>query len=614
MTTMLVFLSLLGAAVLFLGYCALVGSLMLRIIGLHARESVARDNVYLLTALAVPCGMLVVIAVLFALGLVGLFNIYSVAVAGAVLLIAAVFTGRRGGFRWAGRADVFRGPWLEMSTVVLLLLVTVLMSMRAPGHWDDTMYQLPQARFYLDRQAIEVNEFLRFPLFPQNINLLLAFGLMTGGDLMAQLMASLPVFVMALGLIGASKLFLGSFIPGSLSAVTIYLLGPLLGTFGNAYIDNGLAMFCWAAVLAMACAIVTQPGGQQIRWTGLAGFMAGAAAGSKLFGLVFAAVLGLYLLLVRRDLREILVYSFATAAVGCWWYVRSFIISGDPMHPALGNIFGFYLWDAGDLAAQTAQQGTIGTAVWNVVAALVGPGVAGWILALASLGLTRVAAPIRMMQFVFTGYLAFWLVVAQHDRYLAPIYAVGTFLSFYFVWRLWLYGTQQINFLKPIGSKITLIYASVLVGLFIPLIGKVIRTERYGTAKWDEVLEGRDGYQLFQKANALRVDKNNRLMHLGYENAVFFYDGVAVGDHFGPGRYRRMLGESGALRSPQKIQELMKNFGATAFAVNTQRFPSAGVDKFFEQFDVIDQTEDGYLLVPKNVVGVQIDEPEKLLQ
>lgn len=587
---------------------------MLRSIGLHARESVAGGNLCLLTAFAIPSGMLVVVAVLFALGLFGLLNIYSVAVAGAVLLIAAVVTGRRGGFLRAGPADVFRGPWLEMSTVVLLLLVTVLMSMRAPGHWDDTMYHLPQARFYLDRQGIEVNEFLRFPLFPQNINLLLALGLMFGGNLMAQLMASLPVFVMALGLIGASKLLLGSFIPGSLSAVTIYLLGPLLGTFGNAYIDNGLGMFCWAAVLAMACALLTRSDGEKICWIVLAGLMAGAAAGSKLFGLVFASVLGLYLLVFRRDVREIFAYSFATAAVGCWWYLRSFVISGDPLHPALGNVFGHYLWDAADLAGQTAEQGTHGTAAWNVIGALFGPGVAGWILALASLGLTRVAAPIRMMQFVFAGYFVFWLTVTQVDRYLAPIYALGTFLSFYFVWRLWLYGTQQINFLKPIGSKITLIYAVALVGLFIPLIGKVIRTEKYGTSKWDEVLESRDGYQLFQKANALRVDKNDRLMHLGYENAVFFYDGVAVGDHFGPGRYRQMLDESGALRSPQKIQELMKNFGATAFAVNTQRFPSAGVDKLFEQFDVIGQTEDGYLLVPKNVVGVQIDEPEKLLQ
>jgi hypothetical protein len=103
-------------------------------------------------------------------------------------------------------------------------------------------------------------------------------------------------------------------------------------------------------------------------------------------------------------------------------------------------------------------------------------------------------------------------------------------------------------------------------------------------------------------------------MHLGFENAVYFYSGIAVGDHFGPGRYRQMLDETGALRSPQEIQELLEKFGATAFAVNTQRFPNAGVDKLFEQFDVIDQTEDGYLLVPKNVVRGQIDEPEKLLQ
>ena len=597
-----------AAGMVLLGYWFVVGCMVLRAIGLYPQNEILRGNGYLLAALAISAGMLATITILFALGIMGVLAPLAVAVAGFILLVLALLSALRGGDGQAFGPALIAKPSPEKFALILLFCVAVMMSMRAPGHWDDTSYHLPMARFFVEQQAFTVNEFLRFPLFPQNFNLLLVLGLMFGGELMAQLMAALPVFVMAIGLVGASKLLLDSIIPGALAAVTLYLLGPILGNIGYAYIDIGLAMFCWAAVLAMACAIVTQPGGQQIRWTGLAGFMAGAAAGSKLFGLVFAAVLGLYLLLVRRDLREILVYSFATAAVGCWWYVRSFVISGDPLHPALGNLFGFYLWDAGDLAAQTAQQGTIGTAAWNVVGALVGPGVAGWILALASLGLTRVAAPIRMMQFVFTGYLAFWLVVAQHDRYLAPIYAVGTFLSFYFVWRLWLYGTEYINFLKPLRSKITLIYFAVLVGIFIPLIGKVIRTEKYGTAKWDAVLESRDGYQLFQKANTLRVGKNERLMHLGYENAVFFYDGVAVGDHFGPARYRQMLDESGGLRSPEEIQAIMQKFGATAFAVNTQRFPNADVSALFGQFEVVDQAEGGYLLVPKNIRGDHSDD------
>ena len=611
---MFTFLLLVASGIVMLGFWFVVGCMVLRAIGLYPQAQILSGNGYLLATLVISAGMLATITILFALGIIGVLTPLAVGVAGFMLLFLALLSARNCGDGLAFGSSLTARPSLEVIALILLFFVAVIMSMRPPGHWDDTSYHLPMARFFVEQQAFTVNEFLRFPFFPQNVNLLLVLGLMFGGELMAQLMASLPVFVMAIGLIGASKLFLDSTIPGTLAAVTLYLLGPILGNIGYAYIDIGLAMFCWAAVLAMACAIVTHPDGQHIRWTVLAGLMAGAAAGSKLFGLVFAAVLGLYLLLVRRDLREILVYSFATAAVGSWWYVRSFIISGDPLHPTLGNIFGFYLWDAGDLAAQTAQQGTIGTAAWNVVGALVGPGVAGWILALVSLGLTRVAAPIRMMQFVFAGYLAFWLVVAQHDRYLAPIYAVGTFLSFYFVWRLWLYGTEYINFLKPLRSKITLIYFAVLVGIFIPLIGKVIRTEKYGTAKWDEVLASRDGYQLFQKANTLRVGRNERLMHLGYENAVFFYDGVAVGDHFGPARYRQMLDESGALRSPQEIQAIMQKFGATAFAVNTQRFPNADVSTLFGQFEVVEQTEGGYLLVSKNIRSDQSDDPGSSIQ
>src|SRR5690606_37930611 len=97
--------------------------------------------------------------------------------------------------------------------------------------------------------------------------------------------------------------------------------GPVKSTLGFAYIDNGLAMFCWAAALMAASAAGTQgptsraaatdardparsatvehPGDLSDRSLAAAlfaaGLLAGAACGTKYFGVVFAFLLGLIL-------------------------------------------------------------------------------------------------------------------------------------------------------------------------------------------------------------------------------------------------------------------------------------------------------------------------------
>ena len=36
---------------------------------------------------------------------------------------------------------------------------------------------------------------------------------------------------------------------------------------------------------------------------------------------------------------------------GGYWYLRSYIVSGDPIHPLGGEYFGYWLWDKYDLDA-----------------------------------------------------------------------------------------------------------------------------------------------------------------------------------------------------------------------------------------------------------------------
>lgn len=585
-----------GFALLLMLHCGFVGAALRRLI--LGREDGPVPGTGLDLFFALCLGLVSDIAGLFVLGLVGVFTPLGVLGLGLIMLVLAWLVPGRGGAVALSDAIADPDAVVDGLLVALLLACTVMAALQVPGYWDDTMYHLPLARSYVQQQAIVVNEYLRFPLFPQNINLLLGLGLMWGGDLLAQVFATLPLFVIGLGLIGASEWATGSRLIGIVASVALFFIEPVASTLGHAYIDNGLALFCWGAVLALAFAVEAAPSSRAMAWALLAGLLAGAAAGSKLFGAVFAVLAGLAFLLVRRDWRLALAYGGALLLTGSWWYVRSFWISGDPVHPAGGNFFGHYLWNASDLLRQQQEQATHGLPPTpaNFLPALHKAGVSIWLLALLGLPLRQVSRPVRLLQLVFVGYLAFWFCVSQVDRYLAPVHGLGMLLSGYTLSRL----ARPLTQLPLPGARVRSYARGLLLGLLLlPLASLVLRRARADMADPQAALHQRTGYELFVQAGKLAPQAGRRLVQLGFENAVYFFDGVVIGDWFGPGRYDQMIecvaADCGAL-PPQAMKTLMDRFDARLLAISTVRFPKFDAVAYSQHFDLVLQNKDGLLL------------------
>ena len=101
------------------------------------------------------------------------------------------------------------------------------MSIHPVGLWDDTMYHLPMVRYYVEQAGFACAETLRFPLFPQNMDVLFGLGfLLYGantvyGEVFIQLLASLPLLLTMFGIIAASSRYMGTSCPGFLGAVML---------------------------------------------------------------------------------------------------------------------------------------------------------------------------------------------------------------------------------------------------------------------------------------------------------------------------------------------------------------------------------------------------------
>jgi 4-amino-4-deoxy-L-arabinose transferase-like glycosyltransferase len=424
---------------------------------------------------------------------------------------------------------------------------------------------------------------------------------MYGTDTDAQVLATLPLFVTSVGLFGACKLFIRSTSAAYLAVGVFLSLGPINDTLGYAYIDNLLALYSWAATLALA--IWLRNPRDSNTWLIICGVLMGTAAGTKLFGAVLAVFVGLYLLLVIRQWRVVLIYAFSTLLFGIGWYVRSFYISGDPVHPAGGNYFGHYLWNAADLLSQVQEQSTHG-AVKNPFSIFKALQVAGLSILIPALGVMAQIAgrrrPVLFLYIVFVLYLVFWLLSAQVARYLAPVFALGSFLSVLFLYQAGL-GNSLKLLEKHLGERVLktvavlgVLVCAVSLGIFFakPVSEKL--------ANWDSSLAARSGFKVMEAANSLKPQYGDKLMQLGFENAIYFFKGTVIGDWFGPGRYSNMIlcAERCQLAPAGQIVTLMKGFNAQMLAVNAKRFQFEP-EHYKDLFEIKFQTNEEFLLVLK---------------
>lgn len=554
---------------------------------------------------ALSLGMSVAISVMAALVLTGLLS--GPLLFGALGLLGCFSAWqclRPGGW---GRVLGCKSLWPHWLSLILLTAVLIPQSLHVPGLCDDTMYHLVQSRVFWESGHAGLYPYIRFPLFPANMEMLNVLSFAVFGpntphaDTLAQLLASFPFTVVCAGLLGLSRWKCGSLVPGIASVLAMLYIQPVMVTLGYAYVELGTMLFCFGLTLGILMAF-SHPE-QRRSWLFAAGVLAAAACGTKYFGLAYAAFAGVMLSLTLRDRRGVLILGLTTVGLGCWWYVRSFVISGNPIHPFGGSVFGYFLWTAADVANQVHEQSTHGVArsVFAIWPALLKAEAAPLILAPLVLLFRKRFGPGRI--FVFGSVLAYfllWLYATQVARYLAPILPMGLFLGAFGIWFMltgWLPATAQ-RFLRAKSFNAAL--AMALPGLLAFLLLSIPMYSNRPQNYTDNI-----GYGLIAKANEFRAATGkSRLMELWYGNLSYFYTGIMVGDHFGAYSYSP-LGEMNPEAPPevamklrlvpaQKAVDVMRERNCDLFLINTNFFPlRTGYEEFFA---VVHQDPHGVLL------------------
>jgi hypothetical protein len=525
-------------------------------------------------AMSTVFGFGVLSTVLFVLASVRLLRTWAVA---AVLAAGCVLA-------WRARhavLDALRriGPKI-LAAIVLLPLVYF--SLFPPLDPDATMYHLPVARAFAASGAMPALPDLRYPVFPQLVELLDASELLVDGDVLTPLTSLLFCLLVAALLVAWGRR-LGDPRAGAWSAA-LWLGSPfvlLLARSGLA--EPATAAFATAALIAMQASV----DGGGFAWLAASGALAGWAAGAKYTGLYFVAALGLAAIIHSpRDarVRGAAAFALGALAAGGPWYLRNVLVSGNPVWPFLGGLFGYRFWSPIDVASATwslRHEGGPQTLQallalpWNLATARL-PGIRSLVPGLFALfpigvvwGLASHSR--RWLVLVAAGSVVFWFATTQQVRFLIPAIPAVCLLTAGAISRL------ADRFLPLPRATATAVLTSAAVVLGIALVprdiaGKILRREIppvNEASRTDYFASRLPSFPLYRRLNA---EHGGRYTIYAFhdETMKYFCEGRHLGDWFGPASYGRMDLSSGTalLRSLQRL-------GADHLLVNDSYFRTA---------------------------------------
>ena len=540
---------------------------------------------------------------------------------------------------WNDFAACFRLPgaeWLKAAPIALLILPWLLRPLGLAGGSDSLAYHLPYARFYLEHGSLAVDETLRFPLHSHNVNLLYSAALIRPGATLAQLLHAAMGWLAMLGAYGMARHWRG-WPAALLAAGGMLLFGEFVFSFSAAFVDNGAMLFVTAAFFALV--LWSEGGPRSLLWC--SALFAGTAMGTKYFGALFTVPLGLWVLSHSRSFGLTFRFALGVAVFGLFWYLRSWWISGNPVHPFAGDIFGYWLWTPEELAGQMLELGGHGVdrtwlnflllpkllfserASFNGWTGLGGLLVGAFMFSCVLLPWQRPA--VRVLQITGFAWLVFWFESAQVIRYLTlalPLMSLSAAMAWTGLF-MRLAGTRDPDS-RALVPRLAALNPAALVFVLAALMAFAVRSLQIDLRRVPLEPRTREAVLLKTQpsyAMALAAEADSRIgtgpvLQFRLPEFRYFFRGTVYGDWMGTHAFRRYghVAPSGywEVNDAATLYRQIAGTDIKAVVMNKQpddQFKPQDIASYRSHFEVVLETDGAVLMVPLPEAAAEPDRP-----
>ncbi len=233
---------------------------------------------------------------------------------------------------------------LLLGFVAVFLASEAAMNLTPPTSRDALIHHLAIPNIWIENGGIIETPWADFSYYPMNIDLLYMGCLALGSDTAPKFVHQAFGFATGLLLLLFVDRRMGS--PWGALAMAIFLTTPLVVWLSTAaYVDLGMTFFTTASLLALLRWRESRY--ERPLWLWLSALAMGLAVGSKYNALVAWMIVNLLavFLYVRHSGRQMkglgygLVFFALTAAAACPWYIRNWMLTGNPFYPLFQGIF-----------------------------------------------------------------------------------------------------------------------------------------------------------------------------------------------------------------------------------------------------------------------------------
>jgi 4-amino-4-deoxy-L-arabinose transferase-like glycosyltransferase len=422
---------------------------------------------------AIPLGMGVLGYVALVLGLLRQANLLALGVPTGIAALLGLICLR----------NITRHALPKVASVLLIPLIllgicTFIGALAPPGglEWDSLSYHLAGPKRYLLEGRVYYipdDHHTNFPFTWQMLYMtMLSFGSIAGAKLCHWVCL---VFLCLSMMTFAHRHFPEKKHLGGIAALVLASTPILFWEATTAYIDLATTLFVWLSLYALTNATTHIAEKVSVPWLVVSALCMGIALGTKstvlvFWGMCLIGILLWHLIVHKRWAKESLphavLWGAIALAIGLPWYVKSFLYTGDPVHPFAFNIFHGHYWNAQAATEYATEQAKFGMGK-NPLSALLAPWRVTNELLYAPEHKQATGRP-----FIFTEYKIFGL----SPVYLALVFALPlvaslkklpqiiiTFLLFGLgVGATWFFQMQQTRYLLPALPGLAIVVAWVI--------------------------------------------------------------------------------------------------------------------------------------------------------